>query len=313
MKMITKWLYSQPIRNKVLVFGILMSSLPLLLLSYYYFIHAKGDLEKRINEKQNLILNNLSAEIKLEMDQTFQNMQMFTIMNKTEQNNKGFYELLQQSDSIEEIVITNSQGLVEKRVSRYSLNLAKKDERWYTDDMWYSFQTKERTYGSVEFNQFGQPVMKLAIPFFENGQRKGLGVVIQLQKIIGKISSLRQDRSSYLYLMDNRGKVIAHQDYSKLWQKHTDLIDNSVIGVKEKIQGLDWTLVMEQPKSSAYEPIDRMMQNGFTVVAIATLMVSFISIYAGLYFTKPIIQLDKAMRKLKFGEKFEPLKLEQTD
>ncbi|XJZ28908.1 ATP-binding protein [Bacillota bacterium Lsc_1132] len=313
MKIVSNWLHSQPIRNKVLVFGILMSSLPLLLLSYYYFIHTKADLEKRINEKQILVLNNLSTEIKLEIDQTFQKMQMFTILNQTDRNNRGFYELLQQSDSIEEVVISNSQGLVEKRVSRYSLNLPKKDEKWFSDDMWYSFQTKERTYGEVEFNQFGQPVMKLAIPFSENGQRKGIGVVVQLQKIIGKISSLRQDQSSYLYLLDKRGKVIAHQEYSKLWQKRTNLENNSVLGVKEKIAGLDWTLVMEQPKTSAYEPIDKMMQNGLTVVAIATLMASLISIYAGLYFTKPIVMLDKAMRKLKIGEKFEPLQLEQTD
>lgn len=313
MKLVTKWLHSQPIRNKVLVFGILMSSLPLLLLSYYYFIHTKMDLEKRINEKQILVLNNLSTEIKLEIDQTFQRMQMFTILSQTDRNRSGFYELLQQSDSIEEIVITNPQGIVEKRVSRYKLNLPGKEEKWYSDDMWYSLQTKERTYGEVEFNQFGQPIMKLAIPYFENGQRKGIGVVVQLQKIIGKISSLRQDHSSYLYLMDNRGKVIAHQDYSKLWQKRTKEDSNSVLGVNEKIPGLNWTLVMEQPKVSAYEPIDKMMQNGLTVVAIATLLVSLISIYAGLYFTKPIVMLDKAMRMLKLGEKSEPLQLSQTD
>lgn len=313
MSILSKWLRSQPIRNKVLVFGILMSSLPLLLLSYYYFIHTKIDLETRINEKQILVLNNLSTEIKLEIDQTFQKMQMFTLLSQTDRNKSGFYELLQQSDSIEEIVLTNQQGIVEKRVSRYKLNLPGQEEKWFSDHMWYSFQTKERTYGEVEFNQFGQPVMKLAIPFYENGQRKGIGVVVQLQKIIGKISSLRQDHSSYLYLMDKRGKVIAHQDYSKLWQKRESTDKNSVLGVSEKINGLNWTLVMEQPKSSAYEPIDKMIQNGLTVVAIATLMVSLISIYAGLYFTKPIVMLDRAMKKLKFGEKFEPLQLEQND
>jgi two-component system, NtrC family, sensor kinase len=312
MRKLLKWLHSQPIRNKVLAFGILMSSIPLLLLSYYYFTHTKTDLETRINEKQILVLNNLTTEIKLEMEQTFQHLQMLTLLNQNNENS-GFYELLQQSDSIEEIVITDSQGLVEKRISRYNLNLPGKNEKWFSDDMWYNFQTKEKIYGEVEFNQFGQPVMKLAVPFIQNGERKGIGVTVQLQKIIGKISSLRQDHSSYLYLMDKNGRVIAHQDYSKLWQKPLKAEKDSVLGVREKIPGPDWTLVMEQPKTSAYEPINKMLQDGFLVFAIVTLIISLISIYAGLYFTKPIMMLDKAMKKLKLGETFEPLELQQKD
>jgi nitrogen fixation/metabolism regulation signal transduction histidine kinase len=56
-----------------------------------------------------------------------------------------------------------------------------------------------------------------------------------------------------------------------------------------------------------------MLQDGFMVFAIVTLLVSLISIYAGLYFTKPIMMLDKAMKKLKLGETFEPLVLQQKD
>ncbi|CEG29255.1 integral membrane sensor signal transduction histidine kinase [Bacillus sp. B-jedd] len=308
-----RWIYSQPIRNKVLAFGILMSSIPLLLLSLYYFIHTKAELEDRINERQNLVLLNLSNEIELEFNQTFQHLQMLSVLSESANSDTGYYELLDQNESIEEIVRISETGNAEKRVSRYNLNLVEPNEKWFTDNMWKAFQTEEKIYGQVEFNQFGQPIMKLAVPYSENGKRKGYGAVVQLQKLIGKISSQRQDNDSYLYLLDKNGKVIAHQDYSRLWSKNPVANSRSVLGVEEHIPGLGWTLVMEQPKEAAYFPIKEMMRNGLTVVALVTLIISLISVYAGLNFTKPIILLDREMNKLKAGKKINPIKVLQED
>ncbi|CRK82741.1 ATP-binding protein [Neobacillus massiliamazoniensis] len=313
MKSQSKWLGSQPIRDKVVVFGILMSSIPLLLLSFYYFYHTKMDLEERIKEKQILVLKNLSTEITMDVNLTFQHLQKLALVYGSNQTDSEFYQLLQQNESIEEIVLTNENGIVVKRISRYKLNKPEKNEKWYSKEMWLSFQNNEKAYGNVELNEYGQPVVKLAVPFVENGKRKGVGVVLQLQKMVGKISSLRQDSSTYLYLMDSSGKVIAHQDFSKLWKKENPDTATSVLGVKEKFPGLNWTLVMEQPKMAAYKPINYMFQDGLLVVALLTCLVSLISIYAGLYFTKPIILLDKAMNKMKSGEKLHPLSVQQND
>lgn len=312
-KTIIKWLDSQSIRNKVLVFGLLMSTVPLLLLSYYYYSFAKTDLENRILDKQKLMIENLSNEIELEFNETFQHIQILSSSNNIEKENSGFYELLQQVDSVEEVVMTNEKGMVEKRVSRYSLNLPDKNESWFSDKMWFDFRTNDKVYGEVEFNTFGQPIMKLAVPFRENGNRKGIGVTIQLQKIIGQISSLRQDNSAYLYLIDENGKVIAHQDYRKLWRDQPMIDQEDVLGVKTSLKEPRWTLVMEQPYSTVYQPINDMMRNGIMAVAIVTLIVSLISIYSGLYFTKPIVILDKAMKKLKFGYRIEPVQLTRND
>lgn len=306
-------LHSQPIRIKVLVFGLFMSTIPLLLISYYYYFHVKSDLEERILDKQELMLQNLTGEIEMEFNQTFQRVQMFSALSGQEMEQGVFYELLQQNESIEEAVIINDRGYVEKRVSRYRLNIPDENEKWLTDDMWFALQSKDRIYGEVEFNPFGQPIMKLAVPYMENGQRKAVGVIIQLQKIIGQISSLRQDHSSYLYLMDRSGRVIAHQDYSRLWQKRLADDSRKVLGVRAKIDDLGWTMVMEQPETTAYEPINEMFRNGLMAVAIVTLIVSLISIYAGFYFTAPIVLLEKGMNQLKAGRRAAPIELNRND
>jgi len=310
---IRNWLSSQPIRIKVLVFGIIMSIIPLLLTSYYYYSNVKADLENRILANQKLVLQNLSSEIELEFNQTFRQLQMATTLKQQGKKQSIFYDLLQQNESIEEIVITDDAGYIQKKVSRYNLNIPLQNEKWFSDSFWSDFQSKSKTFGKVEFNQFGQPIVKVMIPFIEDGKQKGIGAIIQLQKIIGKISSLRQEDSSYLYLLDKDGKVIAHQDYSQLWKKHPSPADRDVIGVQTKINDLGWTLVMEQPASTAYEPINHMFRNGLYVAAIATIIVSLISVYAGLYFTTPIIYLEKGMNNLKTGKKPAPILLNRQD
>lgn len=310
---ISNWFHSQSIRNKVLAFGVMMSTIPLLLISYFYYTQVKVDLEQRILEKQELLTKNLSNEISLVFNQTLQQIQILATLSELDVEKKGFYELLQQNESIEEVVLTNGKGHVVNRVSRYRLNLVEEKEQWFTDNLWFSFQTKERVIGEVEFNPFGQPVIKMAIPHIRDGERYGIGVIIQLQKIIGEISSLRQDASSYLFLVDQREQVISHQNYSKLWGKNPLTAEEDVLQVKTEIDELGWTLVMEQPKSTAYRPIHKMFQTGITAVAISTLLISLISIYAGLYFTKPILRLDHAMSRVKLGKKSLPLQLKQKD
>ncbi|WP_079505474.1 ATP-binding protein [Mesobacillus jeotgali] len=312
MKTLLDMIHSQTIRNKVLVFGVVMSTIPLLLLSLYYYSFVKSDLETRILEKQHLVLENLSREIQYEFSQTFQRIQVLASLNLLNKEQSALYELLQQSESIEEVIIADDKGFVEKRISRYELNIAGDMERWFTDDMWFQLQSRDRVYGQVEFNQYGQPVMKLAIPFYEKDSKKAIGVVIQLQKIIGKISSMRQDHSSYIYLLDDKERIIAHQDYSKLWQKQTSAGQDE-IGVKAQIDYLNWVLVMEQPKTTAFAPINRMLQSGIGAVALMILTVSLISVWAGLYFTKPIVTIDREMNKLKQGQKIIPVKMKRTD
>lgn len=313
MRTLLNFLHSQTIRNKVLVFGVAMSTIPLLLISIYYYSFVKSDLESRILEKQNLMLENLSREIEFDFNQTFQRIHVLASRNPSDKETSALYELLQQSESIEEVIVADEKGFVEQRVSRYELNLPGEQERWFPDDMWFRLQTDEKVYGEVEFNQYGQPVMKLAIPFYENDSKKSIGVVVQLQKMIGKISSMRQDDSSYIYLVDEKDRVIAHQDYSKLWHKQaSDGVDDE-IGVTSKLNDLNWVLVMEQPKTTAFAPIYRMLQNGIGAVALLILTVSLISVWAGLYFTRPIELIDREMNRLKQGCKISPLKLKRSD
>lgn len=70
---------------------------------------------------------------------------------------------------------------------------------------------------------------------------------------------------------------------------------------------------MEQPKTTAFAPINRMLQSGIGAVALLILTVSLISVWAGLYFTRPIVSIDREMNNLKKGRKIQPVKMKRTD
>lgn len=307
------WMVALSIRNKVLIFGLIMSTFPLLLLSYYYYFQFKEDYKERILETQKLTIENLANDIEMEMNQTFHQIQVITSLNELDTEKGVFYALLQKNDSIDEIVTTDENGKVEKRVSRYSLNNVKKNENWYSTYMWNDFQDKKKVYGNVEFNTFGQPIMKIAIPFVDNGVKKGIGVTIQLQEIISQISSNYNRNESSLYLVDQSGRIIAHQDYSNLWKKQDATMNSGVLSVKTDLMNPNWTLVMEQPKSSAYKPINTMLLNGIIAVLFVTIFVGLISVYAGFYFTNPIILIRKAMSNLKADKSGVHLNITRTD
>lgn len=313
MNWLKSWLVSLPIRNKVLIFGLIMSTFPLLLLSYYYYFHMKEDYKVRILETQKLTIENLAYEIEMEMNQTFHQFQVFTALNDLDREKGAFYGLFQENDSIDEVVTTDGKGKVEKRVSRYSLNIIEENEQWYTDQMWSDFQKNDKVYGEVEFNTFGQPIMKIAIPYMEDGMKKGIGVTIQLQEIISQISSKYNKDDSSLYLVDQSNRIIAHQDYSNLWKKQDPIATNDVLNVETDLKNPQWTLVMEQPETSAYEPINKMLLNGIIAVLLVTIFVALISVYAGFYFTNPIILIQKAMSNLKSDKMAERLNIKRTD
>ena len=292
-----------------------MSTIPLILVSIYYITQNKVDLEDRITDHQRLLIESFANEIEAEMNQTYHRLKMLSTVNDIENQLGLFYDTLHQSESIEEIVVFNEAGAVTQKVSRLEINEDGINERWINQSMKENLLSNKEVYGEVEFNQYVQPVIKLAVPIYSSDSQTysgGIGVTIQLQKIIGEISSHRMENAGTIYLIDKSDRIIAHQDYTQFRQQKTKQ-NNEVLGLTTKIESLDWELVMEQPVRKAFSPIYDMIQRGFIVVLFVILIVSLVSIYAGLYFTRPIELLQKAMKKIQRGHWSEPVEVDRSD
>lgn len=305
------------IRNQVLVFGLIMSTLPLILMTTYYLLQMKADLEMRIDERQTLKIENLANQISIEMEQTFQSMEMLAVVADLDEQKGLLYDFLRQNHSIEEVVILDELGQLSQKISRYDLNNAEEGERpWVTSVMLDELTNKNQVFGEVNFNQFGQPIMKLVTPVMTNHRENyqgAIGVTLHLQKIIGEISSYQLNEPGYVYLVDQKGQIIAHQDYTQLWRERPQSSAEEVVRVMTEIENLQWRLVLEQTQQELLSPMYEMLKKGFLVAIVIILFVSILSIYAGLYFVKPIEMLQRAMTHLKKGKWPKKVKIIRQD
>ncbi|WP_054949794.1 PAS domain-containing sensor histidine kinase [Numidum massiliense] len=298
------------IRNKVLLFGLLMSTVPLILISGYYLLRINSDLEENITARQTLKVENIAYQLTMELNEMSNRMTFLSTARHIDEQRALFYDVLRQSESIEEIVLLDAKGRVARKVSRFSLNEAGSGEQWLEQQMMRKIKQRERVHGPIELNDFGQPVMKWAVPVHStDGHRLmgSIGVKLQLQKLVGEISSQHVQKGERIYLRDEQGRVISDTSGPSNLQHVAQAVqtgDNGekMLGVHTTLDDFNWELVMEQPTREAFSPIYEMVKRSVLAVLLVILTVSLISVYAGLYFTRPIVTLQQAMRRVKAGE-----------
>ena len=283
-----------------------MSTIPLIFMTSYYLVQVQGDMEERIGERQTLLLNNFANQINLEMEQTFQIVHMLAQISNIDKERGLLYSLLKENALIEEIVVLDATGLVSKRVSRYQLNKLEEKQSWFAPSMSQETIRNHLMISEVQFNMYGQPVMKVALPIADehlNEQQATVGVTLQLQKLIGEISSYYLNEPGYVFMVDSFDRIIAHQDYTQLWQQEDFFVqkEEEVIRKSTDLKDLQWHLVLEQPTQDLFAPMYRLVRNSIIVALFIIALISVISIYAGLYFVHPIEILQRAMKNIKHG------------
>lgn len=302
------------IRNQVLFFGIIMSTIPLIFMTSYYLVQVQEDMDERIRERQTLLLNDFANQINLEIEQTFQLVQMLSQISNLHEERGLLYSLLKENALIEEIVILDGSGSITERVSRYGLNNFKEKGSWLEPSMDITTNRNKLMLSDVQFNLYGQPIMKIVLPIADNNQG-AVGITVQLQKLFGEISSYHLNEPGYVFLIDSFERIIAHQDYTQLWQQR-DFFSTKreeVVRNARNLEDLQWQIVLEQPTQELFEPMYKLIRNSMIVALFIIALISFISIYAGLYFVNPIEVLQKAMKNIKHGSRKQRIDVNRKD
>lgn len=293
---IFRLLEKTPIRNKVLTFGIIMSVVPVILISLYYLSFIQVELKDKISQNQLLVVQNLAYE----MDQQFKEIDKKEILlyELMENNNEeAIYQFLKEEPSIEEVVVLTNEGTIQKSYHRFLLNDQNKGMHWKPWDTLLPIEGGKNS--KVHFNEFEQPIIYSISTIQLNGEPCTIALTIQVQKLLGRIQSLHIENNELVYLIDEEQKIIAHQNVSQLSNHFSPTTNEKVVQFTAPIKENNWTLVLEQEKLFTYEPISQLINHSILVILILLLIVSIISIRAGMYFTEPIVVLKKAMGELK--------------
>ncbi|KKM11601.1 hypothetical protein SY88_07890 [Clostridiales bacterium PH28_bin88] len=325
------------IRFRLLAFGVTMSILPFLLLGYFQIRASKTDLQKAIQKHNMLVAHRTSEEVARLTEnmtgilKTVARLEEPQALEGTWEENKSLlFSVLKMSPYFEEVSIFSQDGREMARVSRREV-VAREDLKPRVEvDL--NNLTKEGIYiGPVYLTADGSPVVDMAVAF-ENPAGNlllgGLRAQVSLRSVMEKITSLHIGQGAYIFMVDGEGRLIGHEDFSQVLKhrqvtasaavraflmgvdgdslpvpnRYQSYTGQEVLGVFAPVQGVDWGVVIEQPLDQAFRPISLLVMKFLLATAMVIVVVTAISIYFGLRFTKPIEVLEQGVKRVGRGD-----------
>lgn len=168
-----------------------------------------------------------------------------------------------------------------------------------------------------------KPALVLAVPIQNNGKVVGvLASAMTLEAISKIVVNWGQGQTGQVFIVDQNGKVIAHQN-EKLVQEQKDLskhplveaaqkkvmtmVDfkdlnkNDSIGFSRKTQ-LNWTLAVQQDKREAFSALKKAQTFAFLLLAGTIISIVIIAYFASRAIVTPIRKLTEAANRISVGE-----------
>jgi hypothetical protein len=128
--------------------------------------------------------------------------------------------LMQQTPAVSEMVQIDQSGRERLRLSRTAVTVVDGGTDFSKDEQFVGARQHRVHYGPVRFRFDSEPYMAIAIA----GARPDAGVTIaevDLQRIWDVVSQIKVGEHGYAYVVDSRGRLVAHPDIS-LVLKRTD-------------------------------------------------------------------------------------------
>lgn len=197
-----------------------------------------------------------------------------------EQRELDGIRLLRQVPAISELSFLDDQGREQLRLSRQAMDRVGGNIDFSADERFKEAVANKVYYGPVNFRHGTEPFMTLAVA----GARRDSGVSVaevNLTLIWDVVNQIRVGRAGKAYVVDSRGRLIAHPDIS-LVLRNTDLSQlaqvrsaregNGTADTKQAVTALDvsgkpvlaayakaaplnWFVFVELPEDEANEPL----------------------------------------------------------
>jgi len=190
--------------------------------------------------------------------------------------------LLRQSPAITEVSHIDPSGREQLRVSRLAMDVIGSNEDVSNDPRFVRAMTRETYFSPIYFRKESEPYMTIAMA----GAAEDAGVVIaeaNLKFIWDVVSNLKVGEGGNAYVVDERGRLIAHPDISVVLQKTdlsmlpqvravaegggvgksemfdamlgSDLSGTDVLSANATIAPLNWTVFVDLPIAEAFAPL----------------------------------------------------------
>lgn len=179
-----------------------------------------------------------------------------------------------------------------------------------------------------------KPALVLAVPIAKNGETIGVLAAAMTRDAISKrIATWRQGKTGYAFLVDENGKVIAHQ-IPAFVQKEKDLSRNPLVkaanankkgliefngaGGKPEIgfahkTDLGWILAIQQEKDESFQSLADAQRFALILLGATFVAVIIIALVASRAIVQPIRTLTDAANRISVGELGVEIKTKSRD
>jgi signal transduction histidine kinase/CheY-like chemotaxis protein len=228
--------------------------------------------------------------------------------------------LLRQVPAITDLAMLDGDGKERVFVSRVSINRLDARTDHSADPAIVGARADGVYHGPVEFRRDTEPFMTVAVA----GTRPEAGVVlaeVNLKYTQDVVSRVRVGRAGKAYVVDRRGRLIAHPDTS-LVLRNTDLselmrrLDANAQQPLHRTAGLlgtpalltqapapplDWRVVVELPEAEADAPLDRALSRAFWITSASLLVALGFAAFSAWRMVRPIRSLTAGAARLGAG------------
>lgn len=237
--------------------------------------------------------------------------------------------LLKNDRSFTELSILDSHGKEVIKFSERRLYVAG-DLKKHTDAKHFTVPLSGENYiGSVYTSDRAEPYITLAVPL-KTAPNRVAGVLVaetNLKFLWEVIGESKFGYAGYAYVVDDSGKLIAHQDPSRVLKnvnlkslpKVRQFLDrrtkddhpgeegrgingNLVLSTYEPVPGLGWGVILEEPVELALADLKTMERFAFLLLGVGLLVGATIIIWVSRKITKPISELRQGVEIIRSGK-----------
>ncbi|MEJ8545516.1 sensor histidine kinase [Brevibacillus borstelensis] len=323
------------IKTKMLLFGLVMSILPFLLVGFLNNLISKGKLWEEVDAANRGFVESAADELDLLFSHTFETMDMINdslLSADLAEDDLYFFQhsFLKNSPYMEEISLLNANGDEWYKLNRWRLQDLHKQTA--IDRQMAEAVRSGRSYiGHAVAGENGQMMVDAAVPRMGmQGMSGGVRVRLNVGELVQQLAlKASLEKTARLYVFDESlhpvvgalapgtpsgslgGQTVGNNLLLSSLPAHTakpvshmfqSPAEETMIGYAMRSRATSWIVMLEQPADKAFATFARLQENLLLSTLLIGLMVSAISIAAAVFFGKKMERIETAVRRVADGD-----------
>ncbi|HTQ33031.1 MAG TPA: GAF domain-containing protein [Stellaceae bacterium] len=241
-----------------------------------------------------------------------------------DQRRFDYVRLLSQVPAITEVSELDKDGKEQLKVSRLAIDVIGSGKDLSQTPAFIEARTHKVWFSPVYFRKESEPYMTLAIA--RAGRNAGVTVAeVNLKLIWDVINTMKLRRGGYAYVVDKRGKLIAHPDIS-LVLRDTDFTHlpqvasaltadkkpmasfahndegTAVLSAHAAVEPLGWLVFVEVPLSEAFAPLISVALRSLALLVLGLIGATVAALFLARRMTVPIRELQEGAAQIGAGD-----------